>query len=120
MKSLKDQKQQAVMYFLSLVFACSEILVYFNITAAQDAFRLTGESDYMIVGLSFYILVLSCAMILSANQLFSRSKARELALRSSLGISQTSISLYLILQVLILFAAAIVISLLVSTLVLKG
>lgn len=120
LKSLKDQKQQAVMYFLSLVFACSEILVYFNITAAQDAFRLTGESDYMIVGLSFYILVLSCAMVLSANQLFSRSKARELALRSSLGISQTSISLYLILQVLILFAAATILSLLVSTLVLKG
>lgn len=120
LKSLKDQKQQAVMYFLSLVFACSEILIYFNVTAAQDAFHLTGESDYMIVGLSFYILVLSCAMILSANQLFSRSKARELALRSSLGDSQTNISLYLITQVLILFAAAIIVSLAVSTLVLKG
>ena len=120
LKSLKNQKQQAVMYFLSLVFACSEILVYFNITAAQDAFHLTGESDYMIVGLSFYILVLSCAMILSANQLFARSKAKELALRSSLGISQTSISLYLITQVLILFAAAMAVSLAVSTLVLKG
>ncbi|MBR4446067.1 MAG: hypothetical protein IKS37_09285 [Solobacterium sp.] len=108
LRSLRHSLSQAVFYWLTLLLTTTFLYLYFILMMSDPvtAGFLTEGTDFLATAVTVTVVIICMIAILYANNFFVRRKAPELAVRLISGATYTQLSMYLLLQTLILMAAA--------------
>ena len=120
MKSLRFGRAQALFYWLTLLLTTMFLYLYFIMMMSDPVtagFLMEG-TDFTATAITITVVLICMIAILFANDFFVRRKAKELAVRLISGATYTQLSMYLLLQTLVLMLAAMPVGILIGYLLL--
>ena len=107
-RSLRQKFSQAFFYWLTFVLCSMFIFLFFNISMSDAVGVVFIDSKADIATNMTILVIVFCSInIFFANDFFSRSKSKELAVRIICGSTYVQLAFYLLIQTFILLILAV-------------